>query len=102
MKVSVIVPAYNQAAYLPACLDSLWFQDHGDLEIIVVNDYSTDSTTQVLRNYESGFVSAEASFASRYDTVTGELERVRHPREGRHLRGISHPANRSLTATASP
>jgi len=101
MKVSVIVPAYNQAAYLPACLDSIWFQDHEDLEIIVVNDGSTDGTPQVLRDYERGLASGTASFASRYDSDTGELERVRHPRypqDGREFRVICHRANRGLAA----
>jgi glycosyltransferase involved in cell wall biosynthesis len=102
MKISVIVPAYNQAGYLPACLDSIWFQDHKNLEIIVVNDGSTDDTQQVLRDYERGLESDEASFASRLDGATGEIERVRHrryPREGRSFTVISHPGNQGL-ATA--
>lgn len=51
--LSIIVPVYNAAAYLPECLDSLLTQDipSSDYEIICVNDGSTDDSLQVLRNY---------------------------------------------------
>jgi len=42
MKFSVIVPVYNVADYLPACMDSLLAQDCGDWEAILVDDGSTD------------------------------------------------------------
>ena len=51
MKVSVIVPAYNIAELLPRCLDSISAQSHADLEIIAVNDGSTDGTSDVLRDH---------------------------------------------------
>lgn len=50
-RISVIVPAYNTAQWLPRCLDSLLAQTHRDMEIIVVNDGSTDDTGQVLDAY---------------------------------------------------
>ena len=99
MKVSVIVPAYNQARYLAACLDSLWFQDHRDLEIIVVNDGSTDDTALVLERYQAATTSDTASYASYYEPGADELERVRHPRypsRGRSLVVVAHPVNRGL------
>lgn len=43
-KVSVIVPVYNTEAYIYDCLDSLIKQSYKNLEIIVINDYSTDSS----------------------------------------------------------
>ena len=49
--ISVIVPAYNNAPWLPRCLDSILAQTHEDLEIIVVNDGSTDATASVLDDY---------------------------------------------------
>ena len=42
--VSIIVPCYNVAPYLDACLDSLVNQTMPDIEIICVNDGSTDDT----------------------------------------------------------
>ena len=51
MKVSVIVPVYNVAPYLARCLDSLLSQTLSDLEIIVVNDGSTDESAAILADY---------------------------------------------------
>ena len=44
IKVSVIVPAYNTAEYLPRCLDSLVRQTLKEIEIIVVDNNSNDDT----------------------------------------------------------
>ena len=49
--VTVIVPSYNVASTVVRCLDSVYAQTYGDLEVIAVNDGSTDDTLQVLRNY---------------------------------------------------
>jgi glycosyltransferase involved in cell wall biosynthesis len=49
--VSIVVPAYNHARYLPQALDSLLAQDHPDLEVIVLDDGSTDATPEVLERY---------------------------------------------------
>lgn len=52
MKVSVIVPVYNQENYLRACLDSVLSQTLQDVEVICVNDCSTDHCAQILSEYE--------------------------------------------------
>ena len=49
--VSIIVPTFNRARYLPECLDCLLTQTLPPNEIIVVNDGSTDDTAQVVRPY---------------------------------------------------
>lgn len=49
--VSVVVPVYNTAAYLPACLDSLAAQTYTRMEILCVNDGSTDHSLDILRTY---------------------------------------------------
>ena len=49
--ISIIVPAYNIAEYLPRCLDSILNQTYNNLEIIVISDGSTDGTNQVIENY---------------------------------------------------
>jgi glycosyltransferase involved in cell wall biosynthesis len=54
--VSVIIPAYNAAAYIGAALDSVLCQTHPRLEVIVVNDGSTDGTDVVLQRYSGRIV----------------------------------------------
>ncbi len=49
--LSVIVPAYNIAPWLPNCLDSILAQENVELEVIVVNDGSTDNTASMLDEY---------------------------------------------------
>ncbi|GEN75908.1 glycosyltransferase family 2 protein [Chryseobacterium hagamense] len=50
-KVSVIVPVYNVEKYLAQCLDSLIHQTHQEIEILVVNDGSTDGSEEIIRKY---------------------------------------------------
>lgn len=52
-KVSIIIPAYNIADYLPKCLDSLVKQTLHDIEIIVVNDASSDKSQRVIDRYRA-------------------------------------------------
>lgn len=49
--ISVIIAAYNIEAYLPRCLDSVLQQSYQDLEIIVVDDGSIDSTGKICDQY---------------------------------------------------
>lgn len=50
-KVSVIVPAYNSEDTIRRCLDSILKQTYKNIEIIVINDGSTDSTEAICREY---------------------------------------------------
>ena len=50
-KVSVIVPIYNVEDYLECCLDSILKQTYTNLEIILVNDGSTDSSLSICKKY---------------------------------------------------
>jgi len=51
-KVSVVLPVYNQAHYLPAALDGVFSQTYPHYELIVVNDGSTNGTGKVLASYQ--------------------------------------------------
>lgn len=51
MKYSVIIPIYNAAATLRRCLDSLLDQPHEDVEILLINDGSTDESGEICRRY---------------------------------------------------
>lgn len=53
--VSIIIPAFNAEQHLGRCLQSCLGQSHGNLEIIVVNDGSTDATQAVAESYRAGF-----------------------------------------------
>ena len=46
-KISVIVPVYNVEQYLERCIDSIINQTYKNLEIILVNDGSTDNSGQL-------------------------------------------------------
>lgn len=51
-EISVIVPIYNVENYLTKCLDSLITQSFSNIEIICVNDGSTDNSLQIIKNYK--------------------------------------------------
>ena len=50
--ISVIVPIYNSEAYLNKCIDSLINQTKKDIEIILVNDGSTDESDKINKYYK--------------------------------------------------
>ena len=52
MKISIIVPVYNCEAYLRCCIDSLLAQTYCNIEIILVNDGSTDSSGSICNSYD--------------------------------------------------
>ncbi|MBX2953378.1 MAG: DUF3158 family protein [Leadbetterella sp.] len=52
-KVSVILPNYNHAAYLPERLESVLGQDFRDFEVIILDDHSSDNSLTVFQKYAS-------------------------------------------------
>lgn len=55
MKYSVLVPVYNVREYLSECLDSILNQNYEDMELIVVNDGSTDGSDSICREYRDRY-----------------------------------------------
>ena len=47
-KVSIVIPNFNQADYLPGCIDHCWFQTYPNIELIIVDGGSTDCTKDYL------------------------------------------------------
>ena len=50
-RVSVLIPSYNHAPYLPAALQSVFNQTYRDYEIVVVDDGSRDDSVAILKGY---------------------------------------------------
>ena len=82
MKLSVIVPVYNMASQnkLSYCMDSLVRQTHKDLEILAVDDCSTDESYAILKEYERRFPGRVRAFQSE----------VNHHQGGAKNIGLSH------------
>lgn len=51
VKLSIVIPVYNAEKYIRACLDSLCGQSLKEIEIICVNDGSTDNSLKILQEY---------------------------------------------------
>ena len=49
--VSVIIPCYNGEQFIDRCLNSVVSQDYPSIEIIIVNDGSTDTSLNILQKY---------------------------------------------------
>lgn len=76
--VSIIMPVYNVEKYLRQCLDSLFSQTLKEIEIIAVNDGSTDSSLRILEEYQSKYPQVMKVFTT-------------------ENRGVSHARNYGMT-----
>ncbi len=52
IKISIIVPVYNGQKYIRTCLDSILNQTYKNIELIIINDGSTDETDKICKEYE--------------------------------------------------
>ena len=50
-ELSVIVPVYNTETFITTCLDSILSQKGVNMEVIIVNDGSTDNSVDILKRY---------------------------------------------------
>ena len=55
IRISVIVPVYNGEKYIKSCLESLVNQTLKDIEIICIDDGSTDNSFKILTEYENKY-----------------------------------------------
>ena len=77
-RVSIVIPAFNAARYLPESLGSAFAQTYGDIEVIVVDDGSTDDTQEVLAEYPAARIVTKkngglaSAMNAGIDAMTGE------------------------------
>ena len=76
MKYSVIIPIYNGEDFLKECIDSVVNQGRKDVELILVNDGSTDNSLEICREYSEKDDSMLAGY-----TDTMKLVNVKAPKE---------------------
>lgn len=55
LKLSVVVPVYNDALHVKNCIESLINQSLKDIQILIINDASTDGTNQVIKDYQEQY-----------------------------------------------
>lgn len=54
-KVSILIPVYNVEKYLSKCLESILLQTYKNIEIIIINDGTTDSSLEIANLYASKY-----------------------------------------------
>lgn len=72
--VTMVIPTYNQGVYLPACIDHCLFQSYENLELVIVDGGSTDSTKSYLRSLKES-IAASVMHPVAYMTDEGEIIR---------------------------
>ena len=78
MKISIIVPVYNLEAYIEATLNSIIRQTCRDLEIIVVDDGSSDGTPEILDRYASLYPAVKVVRQRNEGVSAARLTGVKH------------------------
>lgn len=113
MKITVVVPAYNEEVYLGACLESLHRQSRPADEILVVNNNSIDQTEAIARRYSATVISEKrqgiwAASRAGYSAANGDviarcdadsvlphdwLERIEGAFSQNHVIAVTGPGN---------
>lgn len=100
--VSIVVPSYNQARYLPTALDSVMFQEYPDIELIICNHGSTDNTSETISDFLHSVKAEQVSFLeSMTDDGSREFIRkyeLRYP-QTRRIKVIESETNIGGTAS---
>ena len=77
MKLSVVIPSYNQAAYLRATLESVLGQADGETEVLVFDGGSTDGSREILREYDGRIYWVSARDGGQADAINQGLRQAR-------------------------
>jgi glycosyltransferase involved in cell wall biosynthesis len=85
-KVSVVVPIYNQAAFIRETVDSVLAQDYENVELVLSDDGSTDGTTEILREYADREPARVRVVASERNTgIAGAFNRALDAHTGEYV-----------------
>lgn len=101
IKVSVIIPVYNMAKYLGECLESIARQTLDGIEIIAIDDGSTDDSLVVLTQYQKKYANLVVLHQKNHGTGNARNNGIRHAR-GKYIALMDpddfYPQNDSLQA----
>ena len=83
-RLTVLIPARNEAANIGPCLDSVFASDHGNLEVVVFDDSSTDGTAELARSRRAKVVAGSGDVPAGWKGKPWALHRAwlwleRHP-----------------------
>lgn len=99
IKVSVIIPVYNMAQYLGECLDSIVKQTLDDIEMIAIDDGSTDNSLNILIEYQKKYDNLVILHQENHGTGNARNNGIRHAK-GKYIALMDpddfYPQNNSL------
>lgn len=99
VKISIIIPVYNMAKYLGECLDSIAKQTLSDIEMIAIDDGSTDDSLVVLKEYQKKYDNLVVLHQENHGTGNARNNGIRHAR-GKYIALMDpddfYPQNDSL------
>ena len=76
MKISVIIPAHNEEKYLRKTLEAILVQDYPDFEVIVVDNASTDRTSEIAKSFSGVKVLYEGNKGTMWACERGRKEAI--------------------------
>jgi len=87
--VSVIMPSYNHAKYLPNAIESVLGQSFTDFELIIIDDGSVDRSQQIIEDYEKKDSRIQSSFHTKNKGITKTFNELIDVSNGKFISGIA-------------
>lgn len=90
MLISVLIPCYNHEKYISSCLNSLLAQTYKNIELIIIDDSSTDNSFQIIQEYfprlENSFLRVYVNRNVKNLGVTKTLNKMIHIAKGEYIK----------------
>lgn len=112
MKISIIIPAYNEEQYLSKTLENVLAQDYNDFEVIVVDNASTDRTAEIARSFPKVKVFFEGNKGTMWACERGRKEATGEiivrmdadclPEKDWLAKGAAHFSDQKVVAVTGP